>query len=169
MKWKLKFGRRHGAASGSTSALPTDPPPPYATPATQSATAAIKSEKSETLGLFCLHESSLESEEDDQFPVDVIAVHGLNGSAFKTWTHSNGTNWLQSILPKFIPGCRVYTYGYPSKLWLNKSSATVRDFARGLLTSVRDVQDRNGDVRGLLSSNAIVLSNRYIVLIDDWN
>ncbi|KAK0709354.1 hypothetical protein B0T26DRAFT_623891, partial [Lasiosphaeria miniovina] len=52
-----------------------------------------------------------------QYPVDIIDIHGLNGHPFNTWTHENGTLWLRDLLPGHLPGCRVYTYGYPSDVF----------------------------------------------------
>ncbi|KPM39876.1 hypothetical protein AK830_g6697 [Neonectria ditissima] len=74
--------------------------------------------------------------DSETYPVDIIAVHGLNGDAYSTWTHSlTGTLWLRDFLPNFLPGCRVYTYGYPSKLFCDVSRGRVQEFGRGLLAS----------------------------------
>jgi hypothetical protein len=48
--------------------------------------------------------------------VDVIAVHGLNGSATKTWMHPNGKLWLKDFLPTALPDARIFTYGYDAKV-----------------------------------------------------
>lgn len=48
--------------------------------------------------------------------VDIIAVHGLNGNANKTWTHPNGKLWLKDFLPTALPGARIFTYGYDAKV-----------------------------------------------------
>ncbi|CAJ2500091.1 Uu.00g029440.m01.CDS01 [Anthostomella pinea] len=52
--------------------------------------------------------------------VDIVAVHGLNGDARKTFTDQNsGTFWLgdEEMLPRDLRGrCRVLTYGYPSSV-----------------------------------------------------
>ncbi|KAI0814366.1 hypothetical protein GGR55DRAFT_631560 [Xylaria sp. FL0064] len=98
--------------------------------------------RSERYGLLEVHAGDISSKQDDQYyPVDIIAVHGLNGDAFTTWTHPNGTLWIKDILPSFIPGCRVYTYGYPSKAAFSSSLASVPEFSRGLLSSARDLHE----------------------------
>ncbi|KAK7997595.1 hypothetical protein PG989_005635 [Apiospora arundinis] len=81
-----------------------------------------------------------------QFDVDIIAIHGLNGNAFTTWTHANGTFWLQDLLPECLPGSRIFTYGYPSQVAFNSSYATVRDYARRLLSSVQSMQAQSKEV-----------------------
>ncbi len=45
----------------------------------------------------------------------IIAVHGLGGHAYKTWTAENGTMWLKDLLPQAIPGARIMTFGYDSE------------------------------------------------------
>ena len=43
----------------------------------------------------------------------IVAIHGLNGHPFNTWTYSN-TSWLcdEAMLPKAIKNARVLTWGY---------------------------------------------------------
>ncbi|KAK7409152.1 hypothetical protein QQX98_008645 [Neonectria punicea] len=94
--------------------------------------------RAEKQGLFKLAESQPDPSEPESYPVDIIAVHGLNGDAYSTWKHSvTGALWLRDFLPNFLPGCRVYTYGYPSELFCELSHGRVQEFGRGLLASVR--------------------------------
>ncbi|KAF2177491.1 hypothetical protein K469DRAFT_732439 [Zopfia rhizophila CBS 207.26] len=46
--------------------------------------------------------------------IDIVAVHGLNGDALKTWTAKNGVCWLHhpDFLPKYIRNARVLAWGY---------------------------------------------------------
>jgi hypothetical protein len=73
--------------------------------------------------------------------VDIIAIHGLNGDAYTSWEHENGTLWLRDLLPKDIPGSRIFTYGYPSQLLFSSSVAGVRDYSQRLLSSISDIVD----------------------------
>lgn len=106
--------------------------------------ATSASPRSECHGLMLLA-GALSAPPDDsgaeQYPVDIIAVHGLNGDAYRTWTHENGVLWLRDLLPGLLPGCRVFTYGYPSQVAFSTSFARVQDYARQLLSSLRDVQE----------------------------
>ena len=79
--------------------------------------------------------------------VDIIAIHGLSGDSISTWTHPNGTMWLES-LPACLPGCHVYSYGYTSQLYRSSSTANVQDWSRGLLSSVRDHYEETLPVSG---------------------
>ena len=45
----------------------------------------------------------------------IVALHGLNGNPYKTWTDGERF-WLQDFLPASIPEARIFTYGYNSKL-----------------------------------------------------
>jgi hypothetical protein len=68
--------------------------------------------------------------------VDFVAIHGLNGHREKTWTwpdKKDGNCWLKARLHGRVPGCRVFTFGYPSEMFFSTSTATVRDYARMLL------------------------------------
>ena len=104
---------------------------------------------SNTRGLSLIAESK-SGPEDHREPVDIIAVHGLNGSAHGTWTnHANGKFWLKDALPDYVPGSRVYTFGYASKVRSNPSLASLPDFARALLDAIRNIREQPKDVRVL--------------------
>lgn len=102
--------------------------------------------RSERYGLTLLASRPPDPTSTKSYPVDVVAIHGLNGDAFTTWTHPNGTLWLRDLLPQFLPGCRVFTYGYPSQLVFNSSFAGVQEYARNLLDSLRNVQEDTAEV-----------------------
>ncbi|OBT99250.2 hypothetical protein VE01_02704 [Pseudogymnoascus verrucosus] len=42
--------------------------------------------------------------------VDIVAVQGLGSHPYWTWMR-NGTNWLQDLLPKVVPGARISAWG----------------------------------------------------------
>jgi len=130
---KLRLLKRLGKRSASSS-------PPKAEPSE----ARVVHPRSERYGLMLLA-GSLDARPDDsgteQYPVDIIAVHGLNGDAYTTWTHQNGILWLRDLLPGLLPGSRVFTYGYPSQVVFSTSFARVQGYARQLLSSLRDLQE----------------------------
>lgn len=117
-------------------------------PESQTASAHLVEPRSDGLHrLFPTNESQPGPSEGQEYPVDIIAVHGLNGDAYSTWTHKpDGTLWLRDLLPSFLPGCRVYTYSYPSQIF-SESFARVHDFARGLLVEIRDLQEGSTTVQ----------------------
>ncbi|KXX73339.1 Ankyrin repeat domain-containing protein 50 [Madurella mycetomatis] len=123
-----KLGRR--IAEGSTSEAESSE---AASPVT------LASPRPERFGLMSLSEPS--PDDPAQYPIDIVAVHGLAGDAYTTWTHENGVLWLRDLLPCFLPGCRVFTYGYPSQVAFRTSFAQVQEYARGLVISVRDAQE----------------------------
>jgi hypothetical protein len=84
------------------------------------------------LGMFIL----VDKKEDEEGCVDIIAVHGLNGHYWRTWTATSKSdkenNWLKD-LPSKIPEARVMSYGYNSVVQFSKSIATIKEFADDLL------------------------------------
>lgn len=102
--------------------------------------------------------------------VDVVAVHGLQGSAIKTWEHSNGKMWLKDFLPPELPFARIMTFGYDSTILLSKSVAEIEDKALELLNQLsleRISPDSNGrpmifighSLGGILVKKAIILAH----------
>lgn len=100
----------------------------------------------ERFGLLLLAESTAKLEDRETYPVDIIAIHGLNGDAYATWTHENQTLWLRDLLPSFLPGSRIFTFGYPSHVAFSTSFASVQEYSRRLLSSIRDVQENSNEV-----------------------
>ena len=69
---------------------------------------------------------------DPQLP-DIVAIHGINGDLYDTWTHENGNLWLRDFLPKHITGVRVFSFGYDARVAFTKGIATLDSFAKSLL------------------------------------
>ena len=128
------------------------------TPPTQS----ISSEKKK-IGLFEL------SKAESPKTIDVVAVHGLQGDAFKTWEHENNTLWLRDLLPAEIPSARIMTFGYESTIAFSKSVAHIEDKALDLLNRLSAQRDENTDGRpivfichslgGILVKKALILAH----------
>lgn len=70
----------------------------------------------------------------------IVAIHGLNGHRERTWTASNGVNWLRDLVPSDIPKSRIMSYGYNVNVFdhdghgLNQQS--VYDHARTLVSDL---------------------------------
>ncbi|KAK4222924.1 hypothetical protein QBC38DRAFT_488808 [Podospora fimiseda] len=79
---------------------------------------------------------------------DIVAIHGLGGNAFNTWTHisrepgSKSPIWLRDFLPNAFPHARIFTYGYTTGPgFFNNVVTNIRDYGRplrALLNSQRD-------------------------------
>lgn len=87
-------------------------------------------------GLTLLSPQNLNNESRDTFDVDVIAIHGLNGHPRETWTHADRVFWLEDLLPKALPGARIFTYGYDSRLYWSTSMGDLKSYAEGLLHDI---------------------------------
>ncbi|CAK7206831.1 hypothetical protein SEUCBS139899_009637 [Sporothrix eucalyptigena] len=89
-------------------------------------------------GLFVLHPTSEVHVEALALEVDLVAVHGLNGTAKKTWKDPASRKfWLEDFLPVSFPKARIMTYGYDSGLAFSSSKAGLESFARDLLNRLR--------------------------------
>jgi ankyrin repeat protein len=89
--------------------------------------------RDEKHGLFVLHPKG----EDAHADVDIIAIHGLGGDAFETWTDAGYKLWLRDFVPNFLPKARIMTFGYDSKWAFSRSVAGIDDFALDLLNRLR--------------------------------
>jgi hypothetical protein len=80
--------------------------------------------------------------EVDYIP-SVVAVCGLGGHAFGSWTHrESGRMWLRDFLPQDLENLRIMTYGYNSSLKDSKkaSEETMVDYRREFITALEDVR-----------------------------
>jgi hypothetical protein len=94
-------------------------------------------------GLSLLSDDRCLDDSRDLIGVDIVAIHGLNGDAYSTWKHENGTMWLKDLLPSALPGSRIFTFGYPAELFWSKSVASLRDYSHSLLSSLLAVSEEN--------------------------
>lgn len=92
-------------------------------------------------GLHFLNEQQFKADQESGnqlFSLDIVAVHGLNGDAYDTWTSKEtGNMWLYHFLPQEIPGARLFSFGYPSEIGLTFATGKVEDFARSLLNGLK--------------------------------
>ncbi|MCJ1309858.1 hypothetical protein MMC25_003519 [Agyrium rufum] len=115
--WRRPKSRtEEGRDKRPNSSASTSPGPSTPAPATQ-----------EMLGLSVLAAG------DGEQNVDVVAVHGLQGDAYKTWQHDNGAIWLREFLPHDIPSARIMTFGYNSTVAFSNSVVKLEDKAIELL------------------------------------
>jgi len=87
-------------------------------------------------GMFVLVDQS----RDRSNVVDIVALHGLNGHYYDTWSGKRQNsnlkyNWLESELRIQIPNARIMSYGYDSAIF-SKSIADVTTFADQLLEAL---------------------------------
>lgn len=89
------------------------------------------------------------SESDVKRVPSVVAVHGLAGDSFSTWTDkSTGKLWLRDFLPHstYFVNARVLSFGYDSRAFIspfaNASTGRVFTFAEELLGALSDQRVR---------------------------
>ncbi|CUS12561.1 unnamed protein product [Tuber aestivum] len=70
--------------------------------------------------------------------VDIIAVHGLGGHAFHSWTHEpTNKMWLRDFLPHQVPRARIATFGYDARVAGSRAVVESLDSAQSLLLDVK--------------------------------
>ncbi|KAK0627946.1 hypothetical protein B0T14DRAFT_563709 [Immersiella caudata] len=95
------------------------------------------------LGLFVLHPTEAFPPKENYLDADIVAIHGLNGTARNTWTDKqSGKCWLESgdFLPAALPNARIMTFGYNSGLAFSKSRGGIETYARDLLNRLKIVR-----------------------------
>ena len=73
---------------------------------------------------------------NDRTDIDIVAIHGLMGNPYTTWTKGkdpNGTPWISQFLPSQVPHARIFSYGYDSNIVRSSSVAGIPEFAMNLL------------------------------------
>ena len=159
-KGKKKEGR--SARQVATQTLPVTATDQVGDTSSQSRNEPNASER-EKIGLFEL------SKADTSKTIDVVAVHGLQGDAYKTWKHSNGTLWLRDLLPDDVPSARIMTFGYDSTVAFSNSVVRIEDKALDLLNRLGLRRDETTYKRplifichslgGILVKKALILAN----------
>ncbi|KAK4236388.1 hypothetical protein C8A03DRAFT_45622 [Achaetomium macrosporum] len=108
---------------------------------------------------------------------NVVAVHGLNGDCFGTWTGqspSEGpTIWVNELLLQKLPRTRVMTFGYNASVVGNTSVAGIRGHARKLLTLLRDKREDDGTSHRPIvfvahSLGGIIVKQALMIARNEW-
>ncbi|TVY85021.1 Protein SERAC1 [Lachnellula suecica] len=104
-----------------------------------SASRELGIERTERYGLFELHDDPLPALALDAVPysVDIVAIHGITGDAYQTWTHEETNKlWLRDFVPTALPGARVFTFGYPADIFQSLDTGHFEGYARQLLNQL---------------------------------
>jgi len=99
-------------------------------------------------GLFLLNPQTSHSdgvEAEETFLLDIVALHGITGDAYDTWTHENKKFWLQDFVPKELPGARIFSFGYPAEVFCSLGTGNLDTFARSLLEDLKRERRRKED------------------------
>ncbi|KAJ4265302.1 hypothetical protein NW762_004587 [Fusarium torreyae] len=84
---------------------------------------------------------------DEAGMVDIVALHGLDGHYYKSWTTSSvkggEVNWLKDMLPRRIKNARVMSFGYNANVQFSKSTSGIGDFVEGLLADLMSCRTSN--------------------------
>ncbi|TGO57714.1 hypothetical protein BOTNAR_0196g00150 [Botryotinia narcissicola] len=108
----------------------------------------IDTEPSERFGLFHLNPVPVPPKNGESpYRIDIVALHGIKGDAFKTWTEKNEDGvknlWLRDQLPNELPGARIFSFGYDANVLFSRGTGTIEDFATALLEDL--LRERSTD------------------------
>ncbi|KAI8680929.1 hypothetical protein NCS55_00341800 [Fusarium keratoplasticum] len=104
---------------------------------------SAQGEGSERHGLFLLRPGPDEVYNAGHYLVDIVAIHGLGGHPFKTWTEKEGRHlWLRDSLPVHVPQARIMTFGYDSTVVFGKSRSQIHDYAMDLASRLEMLRQR---------------------------
>ncbi|KAJ8694582.1 hypothetical protein PTI98_007242 [Pleurotus ostreatus] len=101
--------------------------------------------------------------------VDIVALHGLNGHAFRSWEFPDtGFMWLRDHLPEQVPTARIMVYGYNANVVGDVSTGRLRTFAETFLERLRYVREKSSQrplillahsMGGLVIKQALLTAN----------
>ena len=98
-----------------------------------------RAKKFKEIGLTELPDPAAETLSETGYSLDIVAVHGLNGHPFKSWTFNEKGKecfWLQDYLLEDLPGARLFTFGYNSQTCFSRSVETIADYAKELIDAL---------------------------------
>ncbi|TGO36360.1 hypothetical protein BHYA_0127g00150 [Botrytis hyacinthi] len=137
----------------------------------------IDTELTEKFGLFHLNPIPvLPKNGESPYRIDIVALHGIKGDAFRTWTEKNEDGvknmWLRDQLPNELPGARIFSFGYDANVLFSRGTGTIEDFATNLLEDlVRERKDDSNQKRRIIfichSMGGIVLKKALIKAVDN--
>ncbi|CAG8929982.1 unnamed protein product [Penicillium salamii] len=100
-----------------------------------------------------LHNGIIELFRPSEHPIeiDIVAVHGLQGDARRTWTHeASKVCWLSDLLPNYIKNARILSWGYNANTNSFGGKATSSDrilqHAGTLLEELQNDREVSSDV-----------------------
>jgi hypothetical protein len=136
-----RFVAQHAAPARGQTLASAPAPTQVARHATPDPASALEVTASTSTSANCLGLNCLTPGLDDG-QLDIVAIHGINGHAHKTFLHKGGALWLRDFLPEQIPGARVFSFGYDAQVAFTTSKANLDDFARSLLTQLKMLRSR---------------------------
>ncbi|OAL32113.1 hypothetical protein AYO20_08051 [Fonsecaea nubica] len=94
---------------------------------------------------------------DQTYEVSIVAVHGLGGDFYRTWASRDPqtpTLWLSQLLPKDLPGARIYSFGYESAPTFSRSVTGISDAANDLLHGLKSLTEQRESDCGSVAPRA---------------
>jgi len=118
----------------------------------------------------------------DNPEVDIVAVHGLKGDVYRTWT-AKGTEsdekevfWLKDLLPQEVPNARILAYGYdsdPTRMFESASTNMIHHHAATLVSELhfyrRKADERRRPIVFICHSLGGIIVKRALIYSSNCN
>lgn len=89
------------------------------------------------MGLLEMAGSMEDPQDFSNADVDIIAVHGLGGSPYRSWINKEANNlWLRHFLQVDFPKARIMSYGYKTEAALDNKTFHISLLASDLLDNI---------------------------------
>ena len=80
---------------------------------------------------------------EEYIDVDIIAITGLAGHAFGSWSTATQRMWLRDFLPRDIPQARILIYGYDSHIVNSQSRSILADFSSNFIAKFNAMRSQS--------------------------
>jgi hypothetical protein len=100
--------------------------------------------------------------------VDIIFIHGLGGSAWRSWSWEHDPRnfwppWL-AIEPE-LKGARIYTFGYAASIIGSSSTMNILELAKDLLLKMKYEKQQGSPIGSVCSIILLVVYLQTVILI----
>ncbi|KAL4929723.1 uncharacterized protein BDV17DRAFT_290430 [Aspergillus undulatus] len=112
---------------------------------------SLQSTETLATGLRCLTKPPNPTKHNEEKAVDIVAVHGLDGSLDNgSWIAEKGIFWLRDLLPRDLRHARVFAFSYNARALFTGNPTLLESVANSLVTELALARRRTSSTRPLV-------------------